>query len=256
MPLKLNKIADEIVRENIVNNRTRVESFLAADDSSPMRADPVRYSRRLADAALELGLGLHQQEGDREEIRRNLALAGAQLCSLFLLDRANASLSPLEFEKALALATCFCPPSVYQDLSSPPLSKFFADPQTLAFYEVLAHYLDVLRNFVTSGRLDRTASNSVVAECQRSNANRYDAQVNLAKLKALDAIDAGDVESLNKSIAILIDDHENEALRGENQRSTRGFLCLPALMFAHLGTTRNLVCTVQSPHLPLRLLGQ
>src|SRR5580658_1630340 len=118
MPLKLNKIADDIVRENIANNRTRVENFLAADNSSPVRADPVRYSRRLADAALELGLGLYQQEGDREEIRRNLALAGAQLCSLFLLDRPNSALSPLEFEKALALSRCFCPPGVYQSLST------------------------------------------------------------------------------------------------------------------------------------------
>jgi hypothetical protein len=256
MPLKLNKIADDIVRENIVNNRARVESFLAADNSSPMRADPVRYSRRLADAALELGLGLHQQESDREEIRRNLALAGAQLCSLFLLDSPKAALSPLEFEKALALSTCFCPPGVYQSLSTPPSSRFFADPKALAFYEVLAHYLDVARNFVTSGQLDRTALNSAVAECQRSNAGRYDAQVNLAKLKALEAIDGGDAESLNQSIAILIADHENEALRGENQRSTRGFLSLPALMFANLGATRNLVCTIESPYLPLPLLGQ
>ena len=116
MPLKLNKIDGDTVRENIVNNRARLESLLAADRSSPMRTDPVRYSRRLADAALELGLGLYQQEGERAEIQECLALAGAQLCSLFLLERPNAAISPLEFEKALALATCFCPPEVYMSV--------------------------------------------------------------------------------------------------------------------------------------------
>jgi len=126
----------------------------------------------------------------------------------------------------------------------------------LAFYQVLARYLDVLRNFITSGHLDHAAWKSVETECLRNNAGRYDALVNLAKLRAMQAVDSGDAAILNQSIAVLVQDHEDQALHGENQRSTRGFLCLPALMFANLGATRNLVCTVVSPYLPLRLLGK
>jgi len=256
MPLKLNQIGDATIQEDIARNRERLEKFLAAPPSSPMRSDPVRYSRRLSDAAVELGLELYQQEGEVSEIRRCLALAGKELFALLSIDREAAALSPLEFEKASALAVCFCPPSVYENADKIPIGKFFADPQALAFYAVLARYLDVLRNFLTSGKLHQEAWGTVEAECLRSNAARYDAQVNLAKLRALKAVSEGDGGNLNAAIATLIEDHENEARRGENQRSTRGFVCLPALMLAHLGAARNLACTIESPYLPLQLPGR
>lgn len=256
MPLKLNKISDATIHEDIVNNRERLEKFLAAPPSSPMRSDPIRYSRRLAEAALELGLELFQQEGEVSEIRRSLALAGKELFVLLSLDQEAAVLSPLEFEKACALSVCFCPPDVYHNADKIPMRKFFADAQALAFYKVLASYLDVLRGFLATRKLHLEAWNNVEAECLRGNSTRYDAQVSLAKLRALKAVDMGDAKALNDALATLVEDHENEARRGENQRSTRGFVCLPALMFAHLGTTRNLSCRVVSPYLPIHLLGQ
>ena len=256
MALKLNKIDSNIIREDLNKDRARLESFLAADGSSPLKRDPIRYSRRCADAALEFGLGLYQQEGDRAEIRRSFGIAGAQLISILSMSEPNAALSPLEFEKALALAVCFSPRSIDENVSAVPVSKFFADPKALSLYEVLAHYLDIARRFVTSGQLDRPDWGRVEAECTRSNAGRYDAVVNLAKLRALEAVDSRNAALLNDSIGTLVEDHENEALRGENQRSTRGFVCLPALMFAQLGAERDLACTVASVYLPLALLGE
>jgi Immunity protein 49 len=255
MPLKLNKISDAAVREDIANNRERLEKFLAAPASSPMRSDAVRYSRRLSDAALELGLELYQQDGDVPEIRRYLGLAGKELFTVLSISRPDAVLSPLEFEKALALAVGFCAPPVYENASGIPMEKFFADPNALAFYAVLARYLAVLRDFASTGKLNHEAWKRVEAECTRSNAARYDAQVNLAKLNALRSIVEGDSKRFNEGIAVLVEDHENEARRGENQRSTRGFICLPALMFAHLGAARGVTCTVDSLYLPLRLLN-
>jgi hypothetical protein len=54
---------------------------------------------------------------------------------------------------------------------------------------------------------------------------------------------------------MLVEDHENEAKRGELQPSVQGFVCLPALMFVHLGAARNLVSAIESPYLPLKLLS-
>jgi len=256
MPLKLNKISDAAVREDIANNQERLEKFLAAQPSSPMRSDPVRYSRRLSDAALELGLELYQQDGDVPEIRRYLGLAGKELFALLSIKRQNAVLSPLEFEKALALAVCFCPPSVSESAATIPMENFFGDPNALAFYAVLARYLAILRDFLGAREVNGEAVKKLEAECARANASRYDALVNLAKLKALEAVAGHDSEVFNEAIATLVEDHENEATRGENQRSSRGFVCLPALMFAQLGATRSLRCTVESPYLPLQLLNQ
>jgi hypothetical protein len=256
MSLKLNKLTDDVVREDIANNRGRVEKFLAADPSSPMRKDAVRFSRRLADAALELGLELYQQESDGTEIRKYLAAAGNELLAVLSVDDERAALSPLEFEKALALAVCFGAPGQYGQAGSIPIKRFYADPASLSFFALMARYLDVLRGFLTSGKLDGDALSKVEAECLKSNAPKFDAQVTLAKVRALKAVNGGDAALLNESIATLVEDHENEAKRGENQKSTRGFVCLPGLMFAHLGAARGLQCTVQSPYLPLHLPGQ
>lgn len=254
MPLKLNKINDEIIREDILDNQERVKKFLSADPASQLRSDPVRYSRRLADASLELGLELYQQERNPAEIRESLALAGKSLLGVLALPEDRAVLSPLEFEKALALAVGFCPPSVYQTIDQIPLKKFFGNPPD-EFFAILAQYLDMLRKFLPSRKLDQAEWKRVEAQCLRNNASRYDAEVNLAKLRALKGVAEGDSAQLNQGIATLVEDHENEAKHGENQRSSRAFICLPALMFARLGADRKLECTVRSPYLPLPLLS-
>lgn len=256
MPLKLNKIENNVIAGNIVNNRTRLENFLAADSSSPMRSDPVRYARRLSDAATELGLGLYQQEGSPEEIRRSFDIAGTHLLSILFIDQPNAALSPLEFEKALALADCFSQPGALANLASVPFGKFFSDAQALAFYTLLARTLDLTRGFIASGQFDQAAWQQTESACLQNNADRYDAVATLAKLRALKAVSTGDAATFNASIETLVKDHEDQALHGENQRSTRAFICFPALMFVHLGSARNLACSVQSPYLPVQLLNR
>jgi len=256
MSLQLNKLSDAAIQSDIANNRERLEKFLAAPESSPMRSDRVRYTRRLADAALDLGLELYQQEGDLAEVRRYLGLAGKELLSILFIESEKAVLSPLEFEKALALAECFCPRSLYESINKVPVGKFFASPDSLKFYTVLAHYLDVLRLYLPTKKLNNEAWKHVESECLQTNASRYDSEVNLAKLKALKAVDTSDGDLLNTAIATLVRDHENEATRGDNQRSSRGFISLPALMYAHMGASRGLACTVKSPYLPNSLPNQ
>jgi len=255
MPLKLNKLSDATIQKDILNNQERVKKFLSADPASQLRSDPLRYSERLADASLLLGLEMYQQERNPAEIRDSLALAGKELLAVLALPQDQAVLSPLEFEKALALAVCFCPPSVDQNVDQFPLKKFFVNPESQKFFAILAQYLDVLRKFLPSRKLDQAEWEKVEAQCRQSTAARFDAEVTLAKLTALKAVDAGDGTMLNQGVATLVEDHENEAKHGENQRSSRAFICLPALMFARLGADRKLECTVRSPYLPLQLLS-
>jgi hypothetical protein len=264
MSLRLNKISDEVIRKNIANDRQRVEKFLTGPLSSHLQSAPIRYHRRLSAAAFDVGVELYQQEGDAPEIRHFLALAGKELFALLSLDGDDAALSPLEFEKALALAVCFCPHSVYENAANVAMTKFSPDTtnmqayfaKPLAFFDLLARDLDVLREFVAAGRRNEAAWNQVEAECLRDDASHYDTQLTLAKLRCLKAVDERNAGVLNEAIAILVEDHENEAKRGEIQQSVLGFVCLPALMFAHLGAARKLVCAIDSPYLPLKLLSQ
>ena len=255
MPLKLNKISDDVIKENIPRNRERVKKFQTADPSSKMRSDAVRYATRYADAAEDLALGLYQQQGDPQEIRHYLAIAAKELLHVLSLQGENASLVPIDFEAALALAVCFCDKSVYDPASTVPVTRFFSNPESLSFFAVLVQYLDVLRKFLSTNTLAQEAWQRALAECSKSNAGKYDAVVTKSKLNALKAVATGDPALLNENIAILIEDHENEAKRGENQNSRRGFICMPALMFARLGADRKLPVTVQSPYLPLYLLS-
>ena len=230
-----------------------------------MRSDPVRYSRRLADCSLSLGLQLYQQEGDPSEIRNHFARAGQNLLVAF----SQKWLDPLELEKALALAVCFCPRSVYEDVDKIP-EKNFNDPSAydnadksflaiggadhLVFFAGLVQYLNLLRHFLASGQLDMVHWKQAEAACLKPGAAPYDAKVNLWKLRGLLAVTTKDATLFNEAMAKIVQDHEHEAQRGENQRSTRGFICLPAMMLAYLGREVELVCEVQSPYLPLHLL--
>jgi len=253
MSLKLNKINDAIIQEDILYQQDWVKKFLSADPASPMRSDPVRYSRRLAFTSLTLGLDLYQQERNPAKIRESLALAAKSLLALLALPEDRAVLPPLDFEEALALAVCFCPPAAYQNIDQSPLKKFFVDPAD-EFCAILGRYLDVLRKFLPSRKLDQAEWKRAEAQCLRNNASRYDAEVNLAKLRALKGVAEGDSAQLNQGITTLVEDYENEVKHGENQRSSRAFICLPALMFARLGADRKLECTIRSPYLPLYLL--
>jgi len=253
MPLKLNKLEDDIVQANIDRNKMRIGRFQTAEPASKMQSNPVHYARQYAGAALELGLELYQQEGALAEIRKYLSLAGTLTFTMLSSKQFEGHSTPLEFETALALAVCFCPASLYQNPDEIRFEQFFSAPESLEFFAILARYLDLLRRFIAPGVLDGETWSKLESECRKSNAGRYDAKVTLAKLQATKALADKDAAFLNQSITTLIEDHENEAKRGENQRSERGFICLPGLMFAHLGSKQGLNCTVKSPYLPLQL---
>ena len=87
MPLKLNKISDDRTREIIVQNREYLRKFLTAEPSSPIRSNPIRFTRQLANTSLDLGLELYQQEGDPAEIREHFARAGRELFAVLALEQ-------------------------------------------------------------------------------------------------------------------------------------------------------------------------
>jgi hypothetical protein len=259
MSLKLNKIRDDVIQEDIIRNRERLQKFLTADAASPMRSDPVRYHNRLGDCSMELGLELYQQEDSVEEIREHLARAGEHLLKGIVLppkEASNPSLSPLTFEEGVALAVCFCQRAAYEAIDKIPEQHFFniKDEKARAFFAMLGQYMNVLRQFVVSSKLDQESWQKTEAECLRPKASRFDAKVNLAKLRALRAVATGDAALLNEAVGVLVGEHENEAKRGDFQKSSQGFICLSGLMFAKLGMNASLSCTVNSLYLPLHLL--
>ena len=181
-----------------------ISAKAAADPRVQSACEPVLY--RTSDRSrFEPGrLSADAGRAAFDAIRR--ALHDAQLGAIAAMTTA-----PINKE-ALALAVCFCPPSVYENAHSSLVQKFFPDPDSLKFFATLVRYLDVLRDFLGTGKLNQEAWKQVEAECRRTNAPRYDAQVNLAKLRALKAVAEGDNALFNEAIATLVERHSRFVL--------------------------------------------
>ena len=186
MPLKLNRIAEQIIRENLARDKERLAKFQNAEPDSPMRNDPVRYYRRMAECALEVGLESYQQEESVAEIREALARASESYLALMRIKRVSA----LEFEKALALAVLFGAHSEFNDMDAS--AHIFRPTVTdligagAGIFAVLVDCLDLLCRFVVSGCFDQGEWTRVETLCLKPHASRYDAKVNLSKLRALE----------------------------------------------------------------------
>ncbi|MDC0008164.1 immunity 49 family protein [bacterium] len=78
----------------------------------------------------------------------------------------------------------------------------------------------------------------------------------LPAVKGLQALISADALTLNAAVEELIKTHALHAQKDDFfSKSPNGFLCMPGLMLAKLGSEKKLACTVKSDYLPLQLIG-
>jgi hypothetical protein len=254
MPLKLNRVRDEVVRENLEYTLGRVRSLLA----EPVSADPAdreRYFHSLGRDSADAGLMLYQQEAPAREVRAHLA-RGGQCLLLGVLQRGRPApgeyRGPWEFEKAVNLVVCFYTRPIRETAAFVQPWQYYYPPD--ANQERFVRYLEMLQGFISGTPFDPAVCRQIEAQCTSDTAPREDFVFLAAKLRGLRALEARDAPAWNQAIADLVRAHEGEARCGQYRRLPDGFLCLPALMLAQLGRERGLACSVKSPYLPLSLL--
>ena len=248
MPLKLNNIADEIVKENVAYSESRIQKQLA-------KAPEQRNLAALGDAYFELGTGCYQQQRPIDEIKKYLGLSGEFLTKA-IFARTKSQHEPTYFERAFALAVCFGLPDDVMRGASLTNEQIFApnDEQSKKHFGLTLEYVNLLRVFAGSGNLDIEATEKVKQKCTTPTAWKFDAIETKAKLNALESIQKGNDKQWNEALQILLNEHQNESLNGEYRKLNAAFIAIPTLVLAKLGLAKGMACTISSDYLPLQLL--
>ncbi|WP_134496553.1 Imm49 family immunity protein [Microvirga pakistanensis] len=254
MGLRLNKISDAVIRENLLQSIALLQSLqeTAAPEAGRQRE---RHLVSIADLNFEIGTMTYQQEGSPAEVRAALAKAGQYfLEGIHGRQPPNAtdSRNPYEFEKAISLVVCFCDTSFRKSLGSFREDKYRYPPHLET--QLFGEYLVELIKFLSRGTLDAEVLASVIKRAKADSASRDDHVFTLAKARGLQALQAGNVSEWERAVVELVDAHRDEALKGEYKLLADGFIALPALMLARLGMERGYTCRVNSPYLPFGLL--
>jgi|GEM_PF-5965447 len=256
MGLKLNKISDEIIRENLERELQWMEKRLAAPP--PPEDDPVqveKYYYYLAIGSCDIGLMLYQQERPPAEIRTHLKRAGeAFLRSIEVrpMPKGTEYRSPWEFEKAVNLIVCFYNEELRVKASQIPPWKYRHPPHPE--HDAYARYLEALKKYIGGNELDDEELAQVITHCLSDAASKEDRMFLLPKSEGLKAVARQQPNNSERAIGDVVKAHETEAQRGEYRRSRDGLMSLPALMLAKLCLERGMACSVSSPYLPLQLL--
>jgi hypothetical protein len=256
MGLKLNKISDEIIRENLERELQWVEQKLAAPP--PPEDDPVqveKFYQMLGKLSCDVGRMLYQQERPPEEIRTHLKRAGAaflRAIEVRPMPKGNDYRSPWEFEKAVNLIVCFCDRELRVKASQISSWQYRYPPHPE--HDAFARYLEALKKYLGGNELDDEELAQVITHCLSDAASKEDRQFLLPKSEGLKAVARQQPINSERAISELVKAHETEAQRGEYKRSRDGLMSLPALMLAKLCQERGMACNVSSPYLPLQLL--
>jgi hypothetical protein len=261
MSLKLNKVADNIIIEDIEYRETGLAELLAEPEGSKVRSNARRYARAIGNEAFELGTSYYQQQRKDEEVIDKLSLAGRfQIEEISLRDTSGPkeSWSPLEFERAYGLALCFGSSdtlSLAKQITPEQIFSGLREDEHKVF-QLSYEYVLLLKEFVELDHLNVSRLQETLANCQSDRAAKFDSVNTAAKLVALKSIADRAADPWNKSLATLVTEHKNESLHGDLQRLSQAFIAIPALLLAKLGRTKaGMECLVKSDYLPLRIIS-
>jgi hypothetical protein len=268
MGLRLNKITDERVLENLPHTSGMIETSKQWLSSNPAGEinKVIDCHWGLAHNYSELGYALYQQERPITEVRAHLRSAAEHALARFQLlelpsDRELREFA--DFERLLNLLICFGSEEMRQRAASIPKDiyhftegAYYRDsyrphPPQLGIIE----YLELLKQVAAGNAWDEVAFQRSKALCLAPKATKSERIATLPKLEAVRAALHEDAETWNRSIGDIVERHKQIAQRGDWQYDREAFVCLPGLAMAQLGMQRGLACDTKSPYLPLALLG-
>lgn len=256
MPLKLNKIKDEIIQKNIEDTKSSLGPRLAAP---PQTEDPLRlerYYRQTGNDCSMLGQMLYQQEGREEDIRNSLRQAGTLLLRMHTVrqpPQPGEYRIPWVFEKALNLLICFPDQTDPGTLVHLEQWRYYGSKESPEATQMV-RYLGVLKSFLGGAAFDDKTALSIQDQVSLDTATKDERLFLSPKIKALRALARQDAVAFELALKELVQNHEAEAKKGELAKSFEAFICLPALMLARLARDRGMAFNVESPYLPVKLL--
>ncbi|XXT18669.1 Imm49 family immunity protein [Sorangium sp. So ce429] len=255
MGLKLNKISDEIVKENLEHNLAKLSELTSRGPRSSQPSDLEAYFDAVGSRSRDIGLAMYQQERDQRDIRAHLAKAADFLIREHAVrppPAPNTSRSPWYFKQAIELGICWGDVEKRKALTSIQPWQYRNPPHTE--HDGLVEYLQLLLRFVTEQRVEPASCQPVELRFTSDTASKEEREELLPGARGLRGVAERAEDLWNEAIADLVKAHEVEAKKGEYKRSEEGFMCLPGLALAKLGMERGLTCRVRSIYLPLALL--
>ncbi len=240
MSKKLNRVDDEGILWAIGRARKLIESR--------------RSARQLWEGHFELATHLYQQDGSPSEIRENFVHAAEHGLQMFEQrgEPKGDSRTPWDFGLVLGTVLAFGTPEQRSRAARVERWKWFHPEKE--FYLLLADTLSQVQSFL-AGEFDRTAAQRLVERCTAENADRDSVRYNSPLVEALLAIDARDVQPLQAALAAMVKEHEHRAMRGPLQAQADGLVAVIPLGLVRLARDSGLSCSVESPYVPLDLLG-
>ena len=230
---------------------------MLAPGSKARQRSPKAFAHAVGSAYFDVATAYYQQGREPKKTVDGLALASHYLMEEVALPPSQAGRRPSEFERTLALTVCFGSPediakglSVSDDLIFTPVND-----EALRLYRLSLKYVNLIRQFLSSGSVDLELIAKAQDECQAANSWKSDAIETRAKLRALQAVVQSESALWNESLDILVREHLEESMHGDFQKLNLAFICLPALLLAKLGIDKRMECTVSSPYLPVQLLS-
>lgn len=257
MPLQLNKITNDSVEIFLADTLNQLEeterrlSFI-----SPEQYDEWNLFL-LGSLNLKAGFMFYQQQhllGDAMNHLRRASIFFHRLFSYSSPPSESEVRDARTFETSLSLDVCFGKEHWRRQLASVPRSVW--EPAPTASAAAFIEYVLLLQAHLSGARMLTDEERASLEEkCESETASREDQKVTRFKVRGLGAIVDEDEEEWNDAIFYVVSEFEDEAILGDLQYLVTGFACLPALMLTKLGLEKEMTCSVESPYLPLSLLG-
>jgi hypothetical protein len=236
MALKLNKVADELMRERLEDLERSLKFCLAStDEETRLGLSGIHY---------DLGAVLYQQEAEPSRIIEHMTESVAW--SLRARERHTESTRyPIGFVRLVAQIVVFGTEGDRSRIGAVPRAGF--EHPELPW---LTRVADLFKSCVATGVLDRAEATTIETACAAANADRFDREFTRSIAQALLAVDSGEREALTAAIALHLQWHEREAKRGDLKFSEEGLIAMPALGLVQLGREKGIDVDPGSLYVP------
>lgn len=238
---KLNRKTDDGIRWFIENARDTVAK-------GEVRGEPAT----MWDGHFKLATHLYQQIAPDAEVRGHFVAAATYVVRAWEEreppSATTSTRTPWMFGVMLGVAAAFGDAEVRRRAGEIERWKWFAPEND--FYLRQADSLAQLQAFLR-GELDATIAAQVVVRSKAENADRHAARFDGPLVDALLAIRG---RELDAALQTMVKEHEYRAMHGELQKLSDGLVAVLPLGLVRLARDAGVLCTVDSPYVPVELL--